>query len=455
MALSAAELDDLARRIHLEVSESRGKRRQADAAADRVPLDHDDLRQLTLALIGNSLRELAKERMSAGRPVLSPEDEQPLMQAVLSMGGLGWAIEELIADPTVENIDINGADRVFVHHSDGTKRRLDRPIARSDEELERWVRNTAARAGLTERRFDEGRPWLILRLPGGPRLFALMSVTASVCLSIRVHRLDKVTIADLVGEGMMSEELGAFLRAAVHARLNTIVSGGTNSGKTTTQRALLNECPEEDRLVTIEDSYELGLDQMPERHPDVVPLEAREPNAEGRGEITMRQLVKLALRMNPTRVVVGEVRGDEILPMLHAMTMGSDGSMCTLHSDSAAGVFGRIALFAIESPEHLEPKDVAPLAAEAVDLIVHITYDLGNAAGGGRKARFIRNVLEVTGVADDGGGLRTNEVFRAGPDGHAVYCGPLSARTLERLERVGWKPRRRPPPAASTGRGSR
>jgi Flp pilus assembly CpaF family ATPase len=343
---------------------------------------------------------------------------------------------------------------VFVHHSDGTKRRLDRPIARSDEELERWVRNTAARAGLTERRFDEGRPWLILRLPGGPRLFALMSVTASVCLSIRVHRLDKVTIADLVGEGMMTEELGRFLAAAVRARLNIIYSGGTNAGKTTLQRAGLNECPEEDRLVTVEDSYELGMDQMPERHPDVVPLEAREPNAEGRGEITMRQLVKLALRMNPTRVVVGEVRGDEILHMLHDMTMGNDGSMCTIHADSAAGVFGRIALFAIESPEHLEPKDVAPLAAEAIDLIVHITYDLADGAGGRGKARFIRNVLEVTGVADDGAGLRTNEVFRPGPDGHAVFCGPVSARTLERLEQAGWKPRRRPP-AAPSPRGSR
>jgi Flp pilus assembly CpaF family ATPase len=168
----------------------------------------------------------------------------------------------------------------------------------------------------------------------------------------------------------------------------------------------------------------------------------------------MRQLVKLALRMNPTRVVVGEVRGDEILPMLHAMTMGNDGSMCTIHADSAAGVFGRIALFAIESPEHLEPKDVAPLAAEALDLIVHITYDLADGPGGRGKARFIRNVLEVTGVADDGAGLRTNEVFRPGPDGHAVFCGPVSARTLERLEQAGWKPRRRPP-AAPSPRGSR
>lgn len=443
MALSAAEFDDLARRIHAEVSEARGARRRNDAAAERVPLDHDDVRQLTLALISDSLRELAKERLSAGRAVLEVAEEQRLLQAVQAMGGLGWAIEELLADPTLENIDINGVQRVFTSHSDGAKRRLDRPIARSDEELERWVRNTAARAGLTERRFDEGRPWLILRLPGGPRLFALMSVTSSVCLSIRVHRLDKVTLADLVGEGMMSEDLGAFLAAAVRARLNLIFSGGTNAGKTTLCRAALNECPEEDRLVTVEDSYELGLDQMPERHPDVVPLEAREPNAEGKGEITMRQLVRLALRMNPTRVVVGEVRGDEVLPMLHAMTMGNDGSMCTIHADSAAGVFGRIALFAIESPEHLEPKDAAPLAAEALDLIVHIAYDLVDGPRGRGKARFIHTVLEVTGVGDDGAGLRTNAVFRPGADGRAAFCGPLSAPTLERLAEAGWRPRPR------------
>ncbi|HET7486522.1 MAG TPA: ATPase, T2SS/T4P/T4SS family [Acidimicrobiales bacterium] len=452
MALSDREFDELVRRIHGEVSEARASRLQADARLGRPPMDRDDLRQLNLALLGAAYSRLARERIEVGQVPLVPDEEQRLSQAVLSMGGLGWAIEELRADDTVENIDINGPGETFVHRADGTKTRLDYPIAHSNDELERWVRNAAARLGMSERRFDEGSPLLILRLPDGSRLFAAMGVCDGVHISIRIHRHPKVELADLQGGGMMSMAIGDFLRAAVLARLNIIISGGTNAGKTTLCRALLNECPAAERIITIEDSYELGIDQLAERHPDVMALEAREANVEGAGEITMSDLVRAALRMNPTRVCVGEVRGDEVLPMLRAMTQGNDGSMCTIHADSSGGVFERLAMYAVESPRHLEPRHTARLVAQAIDLIVHIEHELPRAGSPG--GRYVASIREVRGAHETG--IETNEVFPRGPDGRAVSVGghPLSQRTLDRLARVGWTPAvlRTPPGPAANGR---
>lgn len=445
------EFDELVRRIHAEVSEARSARLQADADADRPPMDRDDLRQFNQALLGGAFSRLAKERLSAGQAPVSADDEHRLAQAVLAMGGLGWAIEELRADDTVENIDINGPNDTFVQRSDGTTTRLDYPIARTNDELERWVRNAAARLGMSERRFDEGRPHLILRLPDGSRLFAIMSVCDGVHVSIRIHRHPKVDLAELEAAGMMSAPVRQFLAALVAARCNIIISGGTNAGKTTLLRALLNECPAAERLITIEDSYELGIDRLKDRHPNVVALEAREANVEGAGEITMRDLVHRALRMNPTRVCVGEVRGDEILPMLKAMTQGNNGSMCTIHADSSAGVFERLAMYAIEAPEHLEPRHTALQVAQALDFIVHIEHD--DVAGG---ARFVSSIREVTGSHESG--VETNEAFAPGPNGRASITGahPLSQRSIERLRRVGWVPwAAHPASPATNGRAPR
>jgi pilus assembly protein CpaF len=444
--LSEGAFDDLTRRVHEEVSKAREARRTSDAEASRQPLDHEDLRQLTLALISRSLAGLARERLEEGQPPIAPEEEQRVVQAVQAMGGLGWAIEELLGDPLVENISINGHDRVFVHRSDGTKTRLEHPIARSDEELERWVRNAAARMGLSERRFDENRPHLILRLPDGSRLHAIMSVTRRICISIRVHRLVDVDLADMRRLKTMDAPVEALLRAAVLAKLNIIISGGTDAGKTTLLRAFLNECKPDDRVITIEDSYELGIDQLEERHPDAIAMEEREPNVEGTGAMTMRDLVRQALRMRPDRCSVGEVRGDEILPMLYAMTQGNDGSMCTIHADSAVGVFERIAMYAVAAPEHLEPRHTARLVAQALHLIVHVENDGGQ--------RFVSSVLEVRGGGEDGG-IATNEVCVPGPDGRAVFANPFSPRTLARLARVGWQPHHaRPNGARPTGAAS-
>jgi Flp pilus assembly CpaF family ATPase len=272
--------------------------------------------------------------------------------------GLG-RLQRLLDDYEIENVNANGCDRVWVRYADGRRVQVD-PIADSDEELVELVRLAAARLGLGERRFDLGSPLLDLRLPDGSRLFAAMAVVTRPCLAIRRHRYPSLTLEDLMAKGTVTSALRAFLGAAVRARLNLIISGGTNAGKTTLLRALAAEIPFDERLVTIEDSLELGLERFPEVHADVVAMEARAPNVEGEGAISVADLVRAALRMSPDRVIVGEVRGHEVIPMLNAMTQGNDGSMCTVHANSSAGAFGRLASYAVQAPERLPLEATKP-----------------------------------------------------------------------------------------------
>ena len=249
-----------------------------------------------------------------------------MLDALFGMGQL----QSLIDDPDVENIDINGCDRVWATFADGSKRMMP-AVADSDEELIELVRFAASRFGLSERRFDLARPELDLRLPDGSRLSALMAVTARPAVSIRRHRFSDLSLSDLHEMGSIDHGLESLLRSAVLARRNIVVSGAMNSGKTTLLRALASEIPPRERLVTIEQAFELGLDTPPHRHPDMVALEARQANMEGAGMVSVADLVRHALRMNADRVIVGEVLGDEVLPMLNAMSQGRSGSMCTIH----------------------------------------------------------------------------------------------------------------------------
>ena len=337
------------------------------------------------------------------------------------------------------------------------------PVAESDEELVELLRMAAARFGLSERRFDVAHPELDLRLPDGSRLSALMAVVARPAVSIRRHRFVDLTIEDLVGIGTLNDETAAFLAASVRARKNIIVAGAMNSGKTTLIRALASEIPPRERVVTIEQAFELGLDGMPERHPDLVALEAREANMEGEGAIGMAALVRRALRMNADRVIVGEVLGDEVIPMLNAMSQGRSGSMCTIHADSSAGVFRRLASYAVQAPEHLPLEATTLLVAGAVHFVVFLDLgelpgrDLADGRGVGngaterrsggsrqvfrplRRRRFVSSIREV--VDADGMQVVSNEIFSPGRDLHAVPGAPLRSGTLNELLAHGYRPR--------------
>jgi pilus assembly protein CpaF len=380
---------------------------------------------------------------------LTLEERDEIVEAVMAdLFGLG-RIQRLLDDPSVENINANGCDRVWVTRADGSKR-LEDPIADSDAELIEMIRVIVARRGTTERRFTGDHPEVDLRLPDGSRLSAVMEVTERPSLSIRCHRLKSATLAELVGRGMLDQGMAAFLHAAVRARKNIMVAGAMGAGKTTMLRALASAAPPWERIITIEDSFELGFDKAidPETgelaHPDCVAMEAREANLEGTGEITVTQLVKRSLRMSSDRVIVGEVRGSEVIPMLNAMSQGQSGSMCTIHSDSSEGVFRRIASFAAQSAERLSLEAANLLIAGSVHLVVYISMlDEGEAVSdagswsGHRYRRVVSSIREVVGA--EGSLVVSNELWCPGPDGQAVLGDPPTPRLLRDLAAQGYR----------------
>jgi len=241
----------------------------------------------------------------------------------------------------------------------------------------------------------------------------------------------KVTLPDLVGLGTLDVRLSEFLAACVGARKNLLVTGGTGAGKTTMLRALCAEIGPSERLVTIEDALELGLDRDHEAHPDAIAMQAREPNVEGEGEVSQADLVRWALRMSPDRVLVGEIRGAEVIPMCNAMTQGNDGSMATLHASSSKGAFSRLATYAIQAPERLPLEATNLMVAGAVDFVIH----LGANALGQRAVMSVREVVDA-----DGPQITSNEIFRPGPGGRAVRGVPMRAESLDALMGVGLDP---------------
>ena len=231
--------------------------------------------------------------------------------------------------------------------------------------------------------------------------------------------------------GTLDVALREFLGAAMRARKSCVICGGTGSGKTTLLRAMAADIPSWERLVTIEDSFELGLDRFPDLHPDVVAFEAREPNVEGEGEITLADLVRWALRMSPDRVIVGEARGEEVLALLNAMSQGTDGSMTTLHASSSKGVFSKLATYAAQAPERLPLEATNLLVANAVHFVVHLAQHPDG-------SRFVSSVREV--VDAEGPLVVSNEVFRPGPDRRAIPGTQVRVDTLDELVSAGFDP---------------
>jgi Flp pilus assembly CpaF family ATPase len=421
-----------------------------------------DRRELARELALTRLREIATERVGLGHSPIEPSEEQRLAHAVLdALFGLG-RLQMLVDDSEIENIDVNGCDRVWVTYADGRKAMAE-PIADTDAELVEILRSAAARFGLTERRFDTAHPELDLRLPDGSRLSALMSVVQRPAVSIRRHRYVDLSLADLERLGTIDGFIHSFLAAAVRARKNIVVGGAMNAGKTTLIRALSAEIPARERVVTIEQAFELGLDSMPKRHPDLVALEARNANAEGEGEITMARLVKRALRMNADRVIVGEVLGDEVLPMLNAMSQGRSGSMCTIHADSSAGVFRRLASYAVQAPERLPLESTNLLIAGAVDFVVfvdvvdagsdepdmrhlswrhsHVEHQEEQVPSHFDPLRRQRQVASVREVVDaEGLQIISNEVYLSGSSSMRAAGAPFRSETLDELVMHGFEP---------------
>jgi pilus assembly protein CpaF len=327
--------------------------------------------------------------------------------------GLG-PLEPLLADPAVDEIMVCGPARVWVERA-GRLEETDVAFG-SDAELRHAIERIIAPLG---RRVDEAEPLCDARLPDGSRVNVVIPPLAldGPALTIRRFRRRGLSPAELVSSGSWSQPLHDLLGAAVGARMNVLVSGGTGSGKTTTLNALSAFVSPRERIVTIEDAAELRL-----RQPHVVRLEARPPSLEGRGEVTIRQLVRNALRMRPDRIVVGEVRGAEALDMLSAMSTGHDGSLSTVHAGSAEEALRRVETLALMAGLGLPHEAIRDQVAGALDLVVHQS----RLADGSRAVVSVGEVVRVAG----GAGVREVYALR---DGRPMWLAP--ARAL--FERLG------------------
>ena len=404
----------------------------AEQLAERggLQLPRSDREALAVELVARALEAHARERLTAAEAPLSLEVEAAVAAAVRAeLFGLG-RLEPLLVDQSVTDIHVVGCDRVVLDLADGSKADVD-PVVDSDEELVDLVRVIGRNEGIAERRFDFAHPQLNQQLRDGSRLFAVAWVTRRPHLFIRRHRLLDVTLADLVRLETLSEELARFLSAAVKARRNILVAGGMGAGKTTLLRALLAEVDPHERIVTVETDYELALDRFPERHPDLIALEAREANVEGAGTVTCADLVRWAMRMAASRLAVGEVLGAEVIPMLNAMHSGAAGSMCTVHANSSGDALAKLGLLAVQAPEHLEMPHTFALAARALDLVLFLARDR-------HGRRVVQSVREV--IGSDGSQVTTNEIWAPGPDGRAIRTAvSLTEATRLVCAQVGYR----------------
>jgi pilus assembly protein CpaF len=423
----------LVRVLRAQVADRLNSQRRSDEVQGRAAMSADDERQFARSLVVQVLEDHARAEITLGRTPPTADEEESLASAIhAALFGVG-RLQPLLQNPDVENIDINGCDRVFVGYADGREELAD-PVAESDEELIELIQILAASVGLASRPFDSANPQLDLRLPDGSRLSAVMAVCSRPSISIRRSRLGKVDLEDLVANGTMTSEVASFLRAAVRARKNVMIAGSTNSGKTTLLRAIANEIPPHERLITVERALELGLDHFEDLHPNVVAFEERLPNSEGLGGVTLAELVRRSLRQNPSRVIVGEVLGDEIVTMLNAMSQGNDGSLSTIHANSSLEVFNRIATYALQADERLPVEATHMLIAGSINFVVFMRKRNDYETGGG-LSRAIESIREVTGVD---GRVLSSEVYALDPRGVAVAHAPISC--VDDLLREGYRP---------------
>jgi pilus assembly protein CpaF len=397
-------------------------------ALDLRRLDLDRLGDAELGQRAEKALEAIVERMDEDGEIPADLDRARLRRDVLHEAlGLG-PLDDLLADDAVSEIMVNGADAVWVERG-GRLQRTDLRFS-SDAAVQAVIERIVAPVG---RRIDEAQPLVDARLPDGSRVNAVIPPLSlkGPSITIRKFRRERLGIGDLLRTGSLSPAMARFLEVCIVSRRNVVISGGTGSGKTTLLNVLASFIPAGERIVTIEDAAEL---QLPQEH--WVPLEARPPNLEGRGAISIRDLVKNALRMRPDRIVVGECRGGEALDMLQAMNTGHDGSLTTLHANSPRDALARIETLSLMSGMELPARAIREQIASAVDVIV-------------QQARFpdgsrrITAVSEVCGMEGETLVLQDLFVFREeGRDADGRVRGRFAAtgtvpRFFEELRRRG------------------
>ncbi|MGH2659896.1 MAG: CpaF family protein [Actinomycetota bacterium] len=364
-------------------------------------------------LVHQRLREILDEE-EAG---LSAQEKLLIVRQIGdSVLGLG-PLETFVHDPEVTEVMVNRWDSIYVERAgkiywSGAK-------FHDDSQLRRTIDMIVAKVG---RRVDEASPYVDARLPDGSRVNAIIPPLAidGACLTIRKFSSDPYQAEDLVTFGTLTRPVVELLDACVRGRMNILVSGGTGAGKTTTLNVLSSFLPDDERIITIEDSAELRLQQ-----PHVVRLEYRPPNIEGRGEVTIRDLVRNALRMRPDRIVVGEVRGAEALDMLQAMNTGHDGSISTIHSNAPRDALSRLETMSLMAGMDLGIRAIREQISSAVNLIIHQARMKDG-------VRRLTHITEIVGMEGDIITLQDLFLFdyTAGIDDEGRFRGQLRATGL-------------------------
>jgi pilus assembly protein CpaF len=408
-------LDELRQKVHHHLIEELGP-----VLYDKRLTD-DDLRRR----VQDSLQSaLAKERAP-----LSAADKAQLIQDV-SDDILGYGpIDRFLKDTDITEVMVNGPERIYIERRG--RLTLSGVTFVDESHLRRIIDKIV---GLVGRRIDESTPMVDARLLDGSRVNAVIHPLAigGPFLTIRKFSADPFTVDDLIGFGSLSPQTAKFLQACVVGRLNVLISGGTGTGKTTMLNVLSSFIPPEERIVTVEDAKELQLNQD-----HVLSMEARPPNIEGRGEVTIRDLVRNCLRMRPDRIVVGECRGGEALDMLQAMNTGHDGSLTTVHANSPRDSLARLETLTLMAGYDLPVRAIREQMASAIDLIVQI----GRLRDGTRRVTHVSEVQGMEGdvitlqdlfMFDFGMGVDTDGRFR----GHLKATG-IRPKFAEKLADLG------------------
>ena len=391
-------------------------------------MDLTKLNQLPPEQLHLEVSRLAKELLATENAPLSTVEREKLIADVLhELFGLG-PLEPLLADPSISDILVNSYSNIYIERRGKLERTS---IAFKDNDhLMRVIERIVSRVG---RRIDEAQPMVDARLPDGSRVNAIIPPLAldGAVLSIRRFGADPLRMSALIEYGALTKEVALVFEMCVKARLNMIISGGTGAGKTTLLNALSAYIPEDHRIVTIEDSAELQLQQ-----PHVVRLETRPPNIEGKGEVSQRDLVRNALRMRPDRIVIGEVRGGESIDMLQAMNTGHDGSLTTVHANTPRDALARLETMIQMTGMKLSDRAMRQQIASAVNLVIQVA----RLTDGTRR---ITSISEITGM--EGETITMQEIFqyeRTGIDREGKVLGRFRAtgirpRFAERLKQYG------------------
>ncbi|MFC8520452.1 CpaF family protein [Streptomyces sp. NPDC057257] len=372
---------------------------------------------------------------------MTPQQDEALRRAVYDLLFRAGRLQPYLDDERVEDIIIQGPGEVWLDYGDGERRRVG-PIADSEEELLELLRELARGSGHSERTISTANPTLALALPDGSRLQAITGLGPMTYAVIRRHRVSHATLDDLVRLGTIDPILRQFLGACVRAEKNIMIAGKQKAGKTTLLRAMLKEFAPETRFATIQTEDELFA-HANGYHQQVVSLVGRESNGEkdatgrGAGEVTLLDLMHPALRMSLERIVVGEVRGPEVVAMMQALTNGSGGNLCTIHARRPDIVFDRIAELYALAQGNLSEQLAYRQTANGLDFIVYVDMT-DETQIGGRRHRYVSHVLELTGIGEMGRPA-TNEIFSPGHAWGELRAVPrMDPACIDDLRRVGF-----------------